>query len=726
MRMSDDPYLHRVVDSLCDTPMQRRLRALAPLPIGVVVWQRIGDTLDDLRREFRLIHDHGFPALKQFVLAGDTPIALMDAELAALDAGIIPRHYGIGGWEPISAELLEQLGIDVTLPPDAIQRHPTMIAYQTDVLRRRYRRTDVPPRPEGLGEPPRGGAALRDELLPAFALWLEQTYGAVERALAVYHMRQEHEDAPDIATFADLAALSGVTRVGHPQRQGWAGFRQKRDVLRFLADHMGAKIRVYADVMQAWDGYEPVRTGNHQFLENQAANGWDFELQARAVSHAGSFYGSFHPTHHLAPVDGELDRPCYMTARIVADMNKGGWSAMWESVGGPQTYSGYYGYQIDARALERCMLSYLAAGLKGVGLWSWNPRDKGWEIGEYALCDLDGTPSERAQTAGAIARACERWRFELWQARDEPQVGVLYSWENEAAFARMSYGGYPLERLESHAQLPVQARIGAMRALINGHIPFELVTERNLRDGLAARYQAIFVPHTICLDGAILRILRAYVEGGGHLVVDSPSLLIRAEDGSLFDTRPGSDFERIFGLSIAAIQGTHNSQPHFRGIPVTGLTSDIRISSATVTDWLDDGRPAVAHHIAGRGTATFITFDVSSLCRRPGNLAMEVFLARLLLNGAAAPLDIDCPALVYRRAAPAADHLFVINDTADRYTARLTVRNQQYISAVDCISGIPVPLADGSISIELAPWQGRWIRANADAPTSLPFSPGAL
>lgn len=711
--MSDDPFLQQKVDALCDTPMQRKLRALRPLPVGVVVWQRVGDTIDDLRHEFRAVHGLGFIALKQMALHGDTPISARDAEMGALDEGLVPWHYGAGGWKPITPELLAQLEIDPDLPLAAIQADPRMIAFQTAYLAERSRRLDAKPAPPSgvsMGEPGRNGASIPDELIPAFAAWLRATYGSFEAALATYHLAADQVKGPFPGSLDELAALASAGRVGDQRGQGWAGFRQKRDILRFQADHMCAQIRQVAAMSQAWDADEPIRTGIHRALENQAANGWDFELQARAVAEAGSFYASFHPTHHLLEADGEMERPCYMTARIVADSNKGGWTAMWESVGGPQTYSGHYSYTFDGRAMERCILSYLAAGLKGVGIWSWNARDKGWEIGEYSLCDLTGKPSDRAVTAGAIASACQRQRFELWEARDQPRVGLLYSWENEAAFARLSYGGYPLDRLAEFPQYPAYARIGAMRALIDGCVPWELVTERNLAEGLAARYGTIYVPHTICLSSATVRVLRDYVEAGGRLVVDSPSLLVRADDGTLFDTRAGSDFEHIFGLEIAANQSTFNYPLRFLDRRLTGFWTDVNVTTAEITHTFDDGHPAVLQHRLGRGSAVFLTFEASSMMHRPGNTALQRFVVDLLLDGEPPPYAVDRPILAYRRVAPTADHFFLINDGPARHDTELSVRAQAYRAAEDCVTGERVPVEGGTLHVTLAPWQGRWIR----------------
>lgn len=54
---------------------------------------------------------------------------------AALDAGLFPWWYGLGGWECITLELLSSLGIPASTPMREVQQDPRMLAYQNGVLR---------------------------------------------------------------------------------------------------------------------------------------------------------------------------------------------------------------------------------------------------------------------------------------------------------------------------------------------------------------------------------------------------------------------------------------------------------------------------------------------------------------------------------------------------------------------------------------------------------------
>ena len=59
------------------------------------------------------------------------------------------------------------------------------------------------------------------------------------------------------------------------------------------------------------------------------------------------------------------------------------------------------------------MLSWLAAGYRGFGLWTWNQRTAGWEAGEFGLLDRNRKVTPRAIRAGAIGKTARKYRREL-------------------------------------------------------------------------------------------------------------------------------------------------------------------------------------------------------------------------------------------------------------------------------------------------------------------------
>lgn len=707
----NDPFLHQRIDALGDSPMQRKLRHLCPLPVGVVYIQQSEPGKEEIRRELRSIVALGISTITHFESGGETPLSLREAELLALEEGLIPHWYGIGGWAEITNELLHSLGIPTNLPIAEVQRHPALIAHQTEILKARAQRRDT------ASEPAKNAAtnpelcrltrSLTSDQIPTLIEWLKARYNSPEQCARAYQ-------AFGANTWEQIGALFVPAAENALKVRTAAGFRQIRDTFRFQADQHAYAISQKVAWHLSWDQEEPVRAECALCFENQALYGNDCERLAQGVYSGGSLSGASRPHHPQTNSNQEPDIPDYLAARMVADFAKGGWPTMDNVLGGATIYSDTPIPHRNGDALVRCLLSYLAAGVKGISISAWNAPDSGWGIGEGGLCDLAGKPTDRARAVGTVARACETWRFELWEARDEPLVGILYSWENDAAFARLSLGASTGEEAPQRAVYPSEARMGAARALIHGNIPFEFVTERDLAKGLADRYRHIYVPHTLCLSASTLQQLREFAERGGHVLLDAPTLLINADTGSLFDTRQGTDFERLFGFEHAGMQYTSHQATTLDGLDIDGQLFDVNVTTARVSAMYDGTeRPAVLENEVGNGRATAFTFELSRLCFRPGNILMENLIENYVLGWDVAPWRANTDrVLIYRRVAPNADHYFIINPDDQSHRVRVAVRDRPngYLRGEDCISGKSL-IADGAnFSLALPAGSARWVR----------------
>ena len=712
-----DPYLVDRYDSLHDTPAQRRFRALAPMPAGVVYIQQPGEGDREMRAHFRQMRALGFNCLKQIIPLPDATVE--DIQLVALEEGIIPWWFGEGGYEPVTPELSVRLQLPAGTSPGDALRHPAMIAHQHAQLRRRIERTAEFVRQSPQRRFLRTGSVAFDpecggrgrELTEAgeklFLDWLRDTYGTVERLSEAWnqgHAGLSLGDPQAFRTWDDVAT--------HWKRLPAREYRHTRDILRFKADHSLARIRGFARELAAFDPLYPFRGGGETGLFVPVAwLGVDLEGIAGAVAEHGSFYPSMHFSWHYDQVNHELTRPFYMQAALMADLFKGGWTGGWESTGGPQQLDGKAdggtpnSYFVGSGELMQLFLSQMAAGFRGFGIWCWNPRSAGREAGEYALLDRNGAVTDRAVRLGQLAQAMQRHRVELWQARKEPLVGVFCDWENEAVWAAMSAVGRASFRLQ-----PVEARIGVSRALINGNIPFEYVTPANLRRGLAGRYRVIYLPAALAVQRDVFDLLAEYVADGGRLVMDLPSAWYD-ESTRLVPTGQGSTFAAVFGATLDDFQYSGvNRQLRLGEHRLAGFVASLTPGPARVVARYDDGRPAITEHRHGRGTAVILGFEASGLCHRPDNAAGEALLREHTLGGLAAPFAC-ADAIVYRLAAPAADHYFLVNDGPAR-AATLRLDGFRYRRLSDAISGEEFALG---APVPLAAHDARWLRAERAA-----------
>lgn len=715
-------FRHALVDAVNDSPRQREIRALAPMSFGSVLIAR--DDMDEatVRGHLRTMRAIGLNSVKQFMACPRWPRARL--EQLALEEGLVPWWYGEGGWEPIDDALCARLGIDPALPMTAKRAHHAMREHQRAVLAARIGREGIPLNPEnqaGMMAQRKGSVTQAygpDPELPEwahaeFVAWLAERYqGDIARLNRAWNMdvlRVRDDDSAGGTGFASFAAISWRS-ASFPREYG-----RIRDILRFKADLKSREVAARAAQAVARDPHEPQRSGGEMGLFLPfASRGTDMEGIARALRASGSFYPSIHLCWHFEEVAYEVARPVYMQAMFVADLNKGGWTAPWESTGGPQQTSGadaplyprardsQPGFTVDAGVMTQLLLSYLAAGCRGAGLWCWNARQAGVEGGEYALLDRNEQVCARTRRVGHIAQAAERWRDELWAAHKEPQVGVLIDWDNEAVWAAMSVINRAIFKW-----YPIEARVGALRACIDASIPCEYVTAQNLREGLAARYPVIYLPGVVGLSTDLLPILRAYVEQGGRVVIDMPGGGFDST-GRVLPTRAGSDFERLFGCELQDLQfsGT-NVRRGLDGETIQGWTADLTPTRATVLQTYDgDPRPAVTEHRLGAGSAVILGWEAARACYRPGRGAWQERLARRLLGGAEPFYRCEGRPWAYRLAAPAADHYFLINE-GPAAPARLTRVPRAYRACTDVLTGEAVDLAQ-PIPVEAD--GGRWLR----------------
>jgi beta-galactosidase len=694
------------------SPMQERIRRLRPFPVCVVYWQPVTTTsIEQVRTEFQQIHNAGFRCLKTLQLIGNLPQQKILE--AALDAGLTPWWYGEAGWEDVTPELLARLHLPPSMPLREALTNEAVIAYQT----KRYRDeietpVTIPPSPfpdHGFSRG-QGGFQLKAEWVPLFAQWLEKQYGALAALQEAWNFTA-NRDQVHPATFHDAAILAGGD--GSPNSQPlleW-DFRRYRDVLRFEADQRVFDLRQSESWFHRYQPLTPLREGGElAMFQNFAAIGTDQALVADAMADGGSFYPSIHPAHHFEAFEGDVALPVYLESQLSVDLSKGVWTGAWESTGMPSVYSGYYGYAATPGFISQLMMSYIAAGMRGIGIWGWNMRDAGWESGEYSLVDRQGKLTPWGRQAGQIAKAVDKYRFELWEARNEPTVGILYSWENMATAARLSAGAYPIARDKDFLTEPTRAVAGAAEAFQHSNIPFEFVTEQDLKAGLAERYKAIYLPHEAVLSKDLFPILQKYVRDGGRLVADVPAPWWD-EYGRVQQTGAGTPFESIFGVTVNIFQGDRNVHRSVDGEEIEGTYADLSLTRAAKTASFDTGEAAATEVTYGSGSSSYIAFEASLLANGTEKDKAVTSWARNLIVRTmvqSTPAWTVSGATAYRRVAPNAHHYFLIND-GPAIDAVIKAETR-YVHVEDAVTGQDLG-SGNTVRIKMEANSARWVRA---------------
>lgn len=712
-----DEFLHALYDRLHDSPRQRWFRRLAPMPWGVVFLPWHGMTEQEMREQFRLMKKLGFGNLKQAMGTPEWPLERILE--VALEEDVIPFWYGEAGWEEITPELLAKLGLPPDMPIAEARRHPKMRAYQKEVLRKQ-----IPVVAQGLDRvsnrsaEPSGGFRhtpdpfLRPEDVPHFCRWLRKAYRSPEEIAEAWNQYEVGFETQPVKTWEDADRLA-ASMAGQPEPPGWYGreYGRVRDVLRFKAETHAEEIRTRSLEFQRKYPHIPTRTGGEMGLFLPFAwRATKMEELAESQRETGSFYPSIHMAWHFGEVGYEVARTVYMQASFARDLFKGGWAATWESTGGPQQLTGAKGREHEERTttpgfsitdgvMAQLQLSYLAAGFRGCGIWAWTYRPAGFEAGEYALLNRQRRPSPRAIRVGRIAQAAERLRDELWSAHKEPLAGLLVNWDNDAIWAAIA-----VRQRDHHKHYPMQARVGASRAWINGNIPWEHVTVDDLRAGLAPRYKVIYLAGQLALSEELLEMLLDYARRGGRVVLDSPGGAMD-EHGKVLRTGRGSRFEKLFGAELADLQYASNVRWKLRGRPLGGFISELNPTSAAILERFQNGKPAVTENRCGEGSGVLLAWDASFAAFRPGNETGEAWLREFSL-GALRPPYACSGAVVYRLAAPQADHYFFIHDDEPK-SVKLETGSFRYVSVEDPVTGENLRLG---APIPLEGYGARWLR----------------
>ena len=688
---NDHDFLTEKYNSLHNAEIQQKFRQIHPMPAGVVYILKPGDTEQEMREHFKLMKQLGFNCLKQIMtVPGWT---LEDVQLIALDEELIPWWYGEAGWAPVTDELLEKLGIPKTASMQEIRENPKMVEYQFTIMKERILRNkeylktnpELPKGSQTAFDPTVGGRGLELSELgkELFVQWAKNQYKTIEKLnndWCLYH----HGLGTPFDSWEDFAA-NWETKVSH------RNYKNLMDIFLFKAEHGCENIDARAHTFHEFDNNEPFRGGGEMGLFLPAAYmGVDMERIADVVKNYGSFYPSTHLSWHFNETNNEVVRPFYIQASIMNDFNKGGWTGGWESTGGPQQFDGektaskLNSYFVDGGTLLQLFMSQMAAGFKGFGIWCWNARTAGKEGGEYSLLDRNNQITDRAVKLGQMAKAMQKYRDEIWEAHKEPQVGILLDWNNDAAWAAMSVRGR-----DDFRMFPIEARIGAARALMNANIPFEFVTPDDLKNGLAKRYQIIYLPAIIALDQKAFGILDDYVLNGGRLVMDLPSGKFD-ENTAILPTGKDSRFDKIFGATLDNFQFSgSNVTIGLQEQNWTGFVADITATSGKILDAYSTGKPAIIENRYGKGIAVFIGLDISHQCFSPGNVLAESILTQNTMGKTESPYFCE-GALVYRLSSPKADHYFFINDGVETTVSLKT--KFEYKKATDAVTGDKVDL----------------------------------
>lgn len=704
--------------ALNDSPRQQALRNNAEFFVAAVYWNPADISDDALRDELTRIRQTGLTAVR-FHNVGPEWQADGTLEFTEADRWIdIAAQAGLNvilhvERLPDNPPVREKFGLDEwhlnNSFLDAENEKAYTAAYYTAVAEH-FRGCETVIAFGTMGEPNAGTMQLEHpDDRARFAEWLKERYGTLEALNAAWDF-YPRAGKPMVTDFAD--AWQHTFTDGPKMISGAEAARKvygaRRDMMRYQADKTLARARAFAGAIHAGDPDRICTTGNHQLFASQPCHRWDVANWARQ----GDLHAtSIHMSWHFEAAEGEVDRPVYMQARMTSDWFKDAYTSAFETTGGAVQYSGGYPNSMSAGLMRRLCANYLAAGNQALAFWTWNHRPGGWEIGEYGLAGLSGEITPWAKAVGKVARGMGKYRRELWDATNEPQVALMYSWDTEAVLElepqRHDLQHGPGRFSKGTRQQHQRALIGAARAMINEQVAFEYVTADEIQAGIAACYPAIYVPHARAVSEELLDALTEYVQAGGRLIADV-QFAFADPWGKLRPTGREGRLAKLFGAWFETIHDTRTEPMSVGDMPVEGFFADVRPTDAKVLARFQDGRVAVTEKLTGRGSTVLIGFDAARMCHVPGAATeTESLLGSLVRGHHPQPWQVE-GAIGYRLSCDVADHYFLVND-GPACMVRIVAHDHAYDGGEKVIDGTPVD-TNGTIAVPVEARSAAWVR----------------
>lgn len=102
-------------------------------------------------------------------------------------------------------------------------------------------------------------------------------------------------------------------------------------------------------------------------------------------------------------------------------------------------------------------------------------------------------------------------------------------------------------------------RGGVARALLESHIPFDVISEHNMSLDTLSQYRVVVLPNCYCMSDKVAKVLRDYVAQGGGLVATFETSLY----DDMGDKRTDFALADLFGASYVSTQDTSACRVNF-------------------------------------------------------------------------------------------------------------------------------------------------------------------
>jgi beta-galactosidase len=216
------------------------------------------------------------------------------------------------------------------------------------------------------------------------------------------------------------------------------------------------------------------------------------------------------------------------------------------TAGGP----GYYGTKGRSR-----MWAYmgLILGAQSFMAWTFNSHRGGEEQALFGLLDHDNRPSWKLGEFATMASEFKRLEKLGFPRMTKPEVAISYSFESRTASEPKSTSN--AATVKQYVTTPyMEQKHNAFAPLFNDNIDMAVI---NIGHEDLSRYKLVVVPGEYLMDKAAADALRAYVKGGGTVIMTAFSGKVD-ETNQWFDTPLPGRLTDVFGLRTNEFYRSYN------------------------------------------------------------------------------------------------------------------------------------------------------------------------
>lgn len=420
---------------------------------------------------------------------------------------------------------------------------------------------------------------------------------------------------------------------------------------------------------------------------------------------------SLYPKHVTAC---ETQRPFFRAAMLTAirsACDAAGKPFWLGELQGGHGYVGAFAAPVTEGDIRMYAWQALAHGAKGLNFYAWYPMDRGYESAGFGLANLDGTPSERALSAGAVARIVSQHMDLFYNIRPvRAYIAICWNVLSNMMWASMR---------QYNPEVPSRSYVGLYKALYEERVPVDFIHVDQIAAGKLKDYGLLYLPFSWMLPRSAGAAIETFVRDG-KIVVAEARLAWNNEDGGCEEAIPGLGLARVFGCRerwVASlgegdfckirILKEHPAFPLLRaGDILHGALFVEELEpieeGAEVVGVFEGGGPAIVAHRYGRGWAILVGTLASLAFYRLNDEATGRFLkgfARLaeieppvLLEGLPSDAEVEAQLLEGQMEKEGLFYLLmVLNHTKQSWQPRIGVRLPQGPwEAVDLLTQQPL------------------------------------